>query len=250
MENTYRLVTIPPSHYCEKARWALDHFGVSFDEEAHPPMLHYLASRRAGGGRTVPVLVTDLGVYRDSTDILQFLESRHGDGVRLYPEAADLRGEVDELEELFDTRLGPHTRRLAYHHLLPHRRLMAGTLLYGASSFDRSVFNLLLPLMRFLLRRGLRITPESAERSLGRVREVFTMVRDRLADGRSFLVGEVFSAADLSFAALAAPVLLPRGYGAPLPSLAEVPASLLPLIEELRGSEAGEFALRLYRDHR
>jgi len=55
---------------------------------------------------------------------------------------------------------------------------------------------------------------------------------------------------DLSFAALAAPVLLPRNYGAPLPSLVDVPAGLLPLIEEMRSSPAGEFGLRMFRDHR
>jgi len=250
METAYRLITIPPSHYCEKARWGLDLFELAFEEERHPPLLHYRASRGVGGGRTVPVLVSDVGVYPDSTEILQYLDGRHGNGSRLYPKQPDLRIEVDELEELFDSKLGPHTRRIAYHHLLQHSRLLLDAVLSGASSFDRSVFRLLLPLMRFLLRRGMRITPESTERSLGRVREIFSMVGDRLADGRAFLVGEGFTAADLSFAALAAPVLLPRGYGAPLPSLADVPDSLLPLIEEFRGSEAGGFALRLYRDHR
>jgi glutathione S-transferase len=104
--------------------------------------------------------------------------------------------------------------------------------------------------MRFLLRRGLRITPESAIRSLDRVREVFDTVGRRLAEGRRYLVGERFTAADLTFAALAAPVLLPRGFGAPLPTLAELPAPILPLIEEMRGTDAGAFAQRLYRDER
>ncbi len=29
MDSSYRLITIPPSHYCEKARWALDYLGVT-----------------------------------------------------------------------------------------------------------------------------------------------------------------------------------------------------------------------------
>jgi hypothetical protein len=49
---------------------------------------------------------------------------------------------------------------------------------------------------------------------------------------------------------LAAPVLLPRNYGSPLPTLAELPAELLPLIEEMRASPAGVFGLEMYRDHR
>lgn len=250
MGDPYRLITIPPSHFCEKARWALDLAGVAYVEERFPPILHLPACRRAGGGRTTPVLVTDLGVFADSTDILEFIDSRHGERWRPYPTDSVQRAGVTELEELFDTRLGPHSRRLAYFHLLPNRKLLKASLLDGVRRRDRAVFVALLPLMRGLMRRGMRIDRASAERSLERVREVFRTVGQRLASGRDYLVGGRFSAADLSFAALAAPLLLPRGYGAPLPTLAELPAELLPLIDELRSSPAGEFGLRLYRDHR
>ena len=146
--------------------------------------------------------------------------------------------------------MGPHTRRVAYFHLLPHNKLLLDAALHRASGRDRVLFRGLLPVMRALLRRGMRITPESAARSLDRVREVFDMVGRRLAEGRRYLVAERFTAADLTFAALASPVLLPRGFGAPLPSLAELPASVLPLIEEMRSTDAGGFAQRLYRDER
>jgi len=32
MGHSYRLITIGPSHYCEKARSALDFFGINYDE--------------------------------------------------------------------------------------------------------------------------------------------------------------------------------------------------------------------------
>lgn len=250
MPDTYRLITIPPSHYCEKARWALDRFEISYVEQRHPPILHYVATRKAGGGRTAPVLVTDVGVFADSTDILQFVDRRHAAGSPLYPIQDQQRREAEEWEELFDTRLGPHTRRVAYFHLLPQTRLLLDAALHGASGRDRAVFRGSLPVMKFLLRRGMRITPDGAARSLDRIREVFATVGQRLAEGRRYLVAERFTAADLTFAALAAPVVLPRGFGAPLPSLAELPVSVLPLIEEMRSSDAGAFAQRLYRDER
>jgi glutathione S-transferase len=250
MSGDYRLITIPPSHFCEKARWALDRYGASYVEEPHPPVLHYRPTRRAGGGRTVPVLVTDVGVFADSSDILRFLDGRHGDGGRLFPEESDLRADVDELEELFDSRLGPHTRRVAYFHLLPHRELLLESVLDRVPKRDQTIFRATLPGMRWLLRRGMRITADAAQRSLDLVREVFRTVGERLADDRSFLVGDRFTAADLTFAALAAPVVLPRGYGSRLPTLADLPSSFLPLIEEMRTTGAGEFALRLYRDER
>ncbi len=250
MDGGYRLITIPPSHFCEKARWALDRGGTPYREERHPPVLHARASRAAGGGRTVPVLVTDLGSFADSTDIIRFLDMRRPESAQLYPGAPELRDQVDELEALCNDRLGPHVRRLAYFHLLPHRRLLLDTVLDGVPRRDRLVFTVALPLMRSLLRRGLRISPESATRSLAVVREVFAAIGERVADGRDFLVGDRFTAADLSFGALAAPVLLPRGFGSHLPSLADLPSPFLTLVDDLRQTAAGSFALRLYRDLR
>ncbi len=100
------------------------------------------------------------------------------------------------------------------------------------------------------MRRGMRINPESADRSLEHVRTIFATVDELVGGGRTFLVGDCFSAADLTFAALAAPVLLPRNYGSPMPSLEQVPAEMLDQIEEFRTTPAGVFAMRIYRDHR
>lgn len=250
MSAPYRLITIPPSHYCEKARWALEHAGIPYREEGHPPLLHQWATRVAKGSSSTPILVAGDRVLPDSTDILQFIDAEHADGWRPYPTDSQLRGEAEELEEVFDTRLGPHTRRVAYYHLLQHNELFHSSVLAGVGGFESSLFRALSPVIKKLMRAGMRIDDEGAERSLGYVRTVFATVDELLSDGRSYLVGKDFGAADLTFAALAAPVLLPRNYGSPLPSLGEVPADLLVQIEEFRSSPAGEFALRLYRDHR
>jgi glutathione S-transferase len=158
--------------------------------------------------------------------------------------------EAEELEEVFDTRLGPHTRRLAYFHLLQDDRLFLASVLAGVGGVERALFRALAPAIKKLMRVGMKIDDEGAERSLEHIQSVFDTVGELLADGRSYLVGKAFGAADLTFAALAAPILLPRNYGSPLPSLDELPSELLVQVEEFRSSPAGDFALRIYRDHR
>jgi glutathione S-transferase len=63
------LITVPLSHYCEKARWGLDRLELPYREEPHAPLLHRLATRR-NDGRSVPVLVHGSSRFIDSTDIL------------------------------------------------------------------------------------------------------------------------------------------------------------------------------------
>ena len=113
---TTKLITIPFSHYCEKARWALDHVGVPYEEDGHLPVFHYLATYRAGAKRTVPVLVDDKTVVRDSTDIVAWADAKRPGS--LIPVAG--AKELLAIEDDVDTHFGPATRRWAYYHLLPN----------------------------------------------------------------------------------------------------------------------------------
>ena len=252
------LITITFSHFCEKARWALQHVGLPFREDGHLPILHYAATRRVGAGRTVPVLVHRGRVIGDSTDILLYLDGLDGaqrGAPRLYPpESSAARAECLALEDRFDRDLGPATRRVAYFHLLPSFRAQAPSLRAGLPPLEAALLGPLLPLaaplMAAALRRGLGITPDGARRSQAKLDAVLDLVDRQLADGRPYLLGADFSAADLTFAALLGPVLLPPGYGGPLPSLADAPASLRALAESIAARPAGALALRAYRDHR
>jgi glutathione S-transferase len=245
-----RLISIGASHYCEKARWALDRAGLAYVEEPHPPVFAMLHARWAGGRITVPVLVTPQGAFNDSTGIVRWVDGQVSPERRLFPDDPPaLRQEVDELEELFDEVLGPHSRRWGYSHLLPDPRLipLAGQ---GAPCLERFGLRLSAPLARTLMRRKLRITPASVQRSRERIDEVLTRVEGLLADGRPHLAGERFTAADLTLAALAAPLLFPVEYGGPLPPADELPAPMRGEVEAYRARPAGEFVMRLYREER
>jgi glutathione S-transferase len=63
-------------------------------------------------------------------------------------------------------------------------------------------------------------------------------------------VGDRFSVADLTFAALAAPVILPPQYGVALPPLEVYEREARERIETWRSSPPGQFARRIYAEHR
>jgi glutathione S-transferase len=242
------LITMPHSHFAEKARWALDRLALPYREQPHIPLLHRLPTTRYGG-RGVPLLLHAGRCLTNSTDILVHVDA-HAGGHRLYPGDPALRSAVDTLEERFDSVLGPHARRWAYHEMLPDRRRLRRMMARGVPRFEALLLPAIMPIVVPLIRKAFRIAPDSARRSLQQVREVFVEVDALLSDGRRFLVGDRFSAADLTFAALASPVLLPPGCGASYPALDEVPAAMREQSLRLRDSAAGRFALRLYAEER
>jgi len=241
-------ITIPLSHYCEKARWALDRLEVPYLEEPHAPLLHRLATRRHKGG-SVPILVHDGHCIADSTAILEYADSMAG-GDRLYPREPAMRQEVSALEDHFDAQLGPHVRRWAYLDLLAKPALLRALWSRGVPGLEAFALSMMIPVARRLVRTAYKVTPDGARRSLERVRECFRLVDERLADGRPFLVGGRFTAADLTFAALAAPALLPAECRAVQPAFEALSVGMQEEITGLRSMVAGRFALRLFAQER
>ena len=242
-----RLITIPFSHYCEKARWALDRCDLPYSEDGHLPLFHWLPARRAKGGRTVPVLVDDKTVIPDSTGIVAWADDRK-EGALLPQNPAD-RADALTLEDDFDTHLGPATRRWAYFHLMP-RKDLDHYITRDVPTWERLALKLTRPLAVAMIKRGLNIDADGAERSRIKIEDTFGRIAQHLADGRRFLIGDKFSVADLTFAALAAPVLLPDHHPTKFPPLTDLADEARTQMVTWRETPAGQFAMRMYKDHR
>lgn len=249
MTETPVLITIPISHYCEKARWALDRAGIAYRERAHLQVIHWIPVARAGGGKTAPVLVWGDRVFADSTDILEEASRRAPDRA-LYPDDPAAAAEVRSLQRDFDEVLGPEGRRWMYFKMRGQRDIAIAYGCTGVPAWQRRGLPLAYPLVIRIIDRYLDITPASAARSEAEVRATFDRIAERLSDGRPYLCGERFTAADLTFAALSASLLMPPEYGVPLPQPDDLPSAMAAKVREFRAHPAGEFALKMFREER
>jgi glutathione S-transferase len=245
-----RLITIPISHYCEKARWALERAGIPYREERHVQAVHRIAARRAGGGTTVPVLVAPGCVVGESEEILAWVDQHTRPEHRLYPGEPGDRAEVELLCRRFDAGLGPKGRRLMYIHMLAQRELMLRFNNQGVPPWEDRAIRLGWPLAVRWARRALDVSPGIEVEDEAAVWREFDFVAELLADGREHLCGDRFTAADLTFAALSASVIVPPVYGVPLPQPEVLPAKTALMVRRARAHPAGRYALGLFADRR
>ncbi len=118
-------------------------------------------------------------------------------------------------------------------------------------SWEATIAKTMFPLIRRVMKKAMRITPEGAERSLAELRALLEKYSARLADGRRYLCGDSLSAADITLATLAVPVLFPPGYAKiTMPDLSALPAPLRDETNRQRQSLVGQFVLRLYTEER
>jgi glutathione S-transferase len=237
------LVTIPFSHYCEKARWALDLSTIDYREEAHAPLVHWFYTLPRTGTRTVPVLITDKKKLTESSDIVRYASDTLPKEKSLYPE--EHAREIEELVARYDDKIGVPTRRLAWCHVSESRTLFA-ELSKVLPSGEQRVIQRIEGGFRALMRRAFKVSPRARARMREKVLAELALVGERL-NGRRYLVGDRFTAADLTLASLITPVIMPSM------TVAEVHAldrDFGDLIAELRATPAGAHALRVIREHR
>jgi glutathione S-transferase len=242
------LYHIEISHYNEKARWALDYKGVAHVRKAPPPMMHMAWAFWLTRGSTFPILKLNGNAIGDSTRIIEALEREHPEPP-LYPADADERKRALELEEHFDEELGPHIRRYFFHQSLEESE--PGEFIEGAmGSSPRAVktaMRVTAPVGMRMVRLRYGINPEDAEASRRKTLAALDRVEAELQPS-GYLVGDRFSVADLTAAALLFPLARPpqAPYMVPPP----LPQSVQRFREEASERPAFKWVEEMYRSHR
>ena len=204
---------------------------------------------RAGRRRTVPVLVADDEVLTESHDILAWVHRRAPDAA-LYPD--DIASEVEELEAMFDEKVGPAARRLAYHALMKDPSAIRDLFMNRAPAWERAATRAFMPVMIRMMKRGLKIDDAGAARSEAQLTAAFATIEARLAkSGGPWLFGDRFTASDLTLASLMTPLIVPQSFADAhlcASMLASGPARAM--VARHRETPAGRLVLRAYEKER
>jgi glutathione S-transferase len=152
---------------------------------------------------------------------------------------------------MFDNVLGVESRRWFY---FQYRQEPVSAILrliaQRVPAHERLLARWLLWPMQEFARKRLNISLRTVEAGLEQVSQVLAHTDALLADGRPYLLGDRFTAADLSFACLMAPFTLPRRYGVWLPGPEELPTAMQTTARSISQSLSGQHAIRLFEEER
>lgn len=237
---------IPASHFSEKVRWTLDYKRIPHRRRVLGAD-YLIRAWRATGHGTLPILFLHGRAIGDSTHIIAALELSHPEPP-LYPADEAARQRALALEDCFDEQLGPALRAATVTPLFRHDPDIALQLL--TTGMPPKAYDRLRPLGRifpiyYRLRHNIRDAKLASDRA------TVTDALDRIEQerrGRTYLVGDAFTIADLTAAAMLSPLLQPTEIQ--YPHGLELPGYLRDYRAELLKHPATQWAASIYQLHR
>ena len=236
----------------EIAKWVLDRNSILYNDETHAPWaINSIAAKLTGEAfkKNHPVLqMTDALIY--STDsVIMFCEQRCLPENCLLPTDQALRDDVLDLYHLFTGQFfEEQVSNYMYGMMLTSMKDAGKVFKQRIPSGEKSSYDM--GAAKKIMMRDYELKTVAPDEDIVAIRKVFNKVNDLLADGRQFLVGDRFTLADLSFAATAAPMILPEEYGGVLPLISQLPDQYRAHVTELRATPAGQFVFRMYQAYR
>jgi len=238
-----QLYQFPFSHFCEKARWALDYKNICYRPVNLLPGFHTKPVRKLAPKTCVPLLADEGTVVQGSSAIIDYLDLKFPNPA-LTPRDPDATRQALEWERYFDEQIGVCLRLWFYHHALPHRHLALGFLLQEMAWHKRALFSLAYPKVRQVMVQRMNINAVTASQAETRLLAALDRL-DAALNGRRFLIEDRFSRADLAACALLSPLCLPDDTEA-----SRCPAAVFKLRSELKGRPFYSWVQSVYQRYR
>ena len=198
-----------------------------------------------GKHQRLPVIDLDGKRIWDSTAIIAALEEYRPDPP-LYPADPELKREALEWEDWADEEIAPRVRRLNWHYTFDDNDATVASVFPDGAPAKERMMRMTAPVAKGLVRRDYDVSQASADEALTVLRAGMDKVEEALAGG-DYLVGDSFSVADLTVAALYTPLVAPpERPWAPKQLVGE----LQNIREQLTARPAGQWITEMYARHR
>ena len=195
----------PLSHFCEKARWLLDHKELDFVAHNLIPGVHRAFSQLKTGQNTLPILKDQDKWIADSTQIALYLDET-------YPEHALLRSDHKLRNQALDineiaNELGLYVRRWGLAHALTENDDSL-EIMIGEKGYLRKFEKISKPLLKSLVVKGYKLDSDKVVLAKTKLDEITQQLNQRLIDNHGrYLVGDRLGLADISVCSMLAPLL-------------------------------------------
>jgi glutathione S-transferase len=240
------MLTFQPMIDSETTRLMARYYGIDVEERDHLLVSAVVRTLFRGGSGRVPLLYARGFAITSPYPVAQHFDIALPPDRRLIPTAQPLATQVATDWQTYNGGMGTDVAVFAYHHLLPDRALMQPIFAGPVPWLERTLLPLTYPLLRAFISFGLKLSTQRAAAAEARIRSTVDVTDKRIADGRMYLAGDRLTIGDIALCAAFAPLLLPRGYGALMPSIEAMPPPLRRLMEDLRTRPTATFVQRLY----
>ncbi|MFT4564791.1 MAG: glutathione S-transferase, partial [Gammaproteobacteria bacterium] len=233
-------------HFCEKARWALDYKQIAYEPIAILPGFHLRTVRKVAPKSSVPVLLSKDTVVQGAGEIIDFLDQTCAERM-LTPQDTEQRRACEDLERSMDNRLGVNLRRILYDCLLEHPRFIQACFTHTMPKSKQILLRMYYP----LLRQRIRAVYVISDAAVARSRQEFERALSELAsrfEHREFLIGEQFSRADLSIAAMLSLLVMPKEHPFPWGAIPDERSQLF--VDQYRDHAVSHWVCEIYRNYR
>jgi len=222
------LYQFPISHYCEKARWALDYKNIPYKVKNLLPGPHVKQVMSMAKRSEVPVLQHEGNIIQHSDKIIDYLDKSFPDKA-LTPGEEENRIKALEWEDFVNKEVGMNLRTFFYHTLLDHPELLIPIFTYKGPWYGKILMKLIFPTLRLKMIKLMRINDQTAVQAKQDLKLAIDKINLHLSENK-YLAGDEFSRADLAAASLLAPLIQPEKYGLPWPK--PLPPALQDTLDE------------------
>lgn len=205
-ESPIELHQFSHSHFNEKVRWTLDYKNLPHVRICYIPGPHAPQIRRLSGQTETPVLRFEGRTVNGSARIIDLLEQRFPSPA-LYPSDPAERDESLAMQARLDAGLGVEVRRAVFETTLDVPAFGVATFASEKAAWKQKLYQATFPITRAVMKKVMNITPETGRRARERVAAELDFLAEKSA-ATGYLVGDRFSIADLTGAALLGPVAL------------------------------------------